>query len=104
MALYDGAVVYPSKQAYTAATMVILFAIILPFLLQICFLLFVQLRLTKEQQYLDFRYNFKLSTFVLMAVSFVINLRCFKFIYSNISDRYNLELLRRKELRSGWRP
>ena len=90
MALFDGAVVYPGKKQYTAATMVILFAIILPFLLQICFLLFVQLRLTKEPQYLDFRYNFKLSTFVLLAFSFVINLRCFKFIYTNISDRFNL--------------
>mmetsp|Transcript_39905 Transcript_39905/g.52225 ORF Transcript_39905/g.52225 Transcript_39905/m.52225 type:complete len:239 (+) Transcript_39905:460-1176(+) len=104
MALYDGVALYPEKGASTAGMMTLLFALVLPFLLQLAFVAFLQKRLTRDPLFIEYRRRFKLSTFLLVVLSFAINLRFFKLIYTNVAERFNLRSLRDAEIRNGWRP
>ena len=94
MAFYDTFILYPMKKADLAATMTLVCSLLLPFLLQLSFVLFYQLRLKRDIFFQEFGLRFKKSTFVLLLLSFMIGVRFFKLIYSNVLDRFDLSILR----------
>lgn len=51
MALYDGIALYPQKGAENAATAMLIFGLVLPFIPQFCFLAFMQLKLVPDVLY-----------------------------------------------------
>ena len=75
----------------------------LPLILQIFFLGFVLYRLSTDELFKEFRQRYKITTLYLVIVSVIVDLRLFKFIYSNIKDRFDLRTLREADLRRGWR-
>jgi len=55
MALYDGVSLYSAKGASVAGSITLIVGFVLPFVLQFCYLAFVQFRLTRDQLFQEFR-------------------------------------------------
>ena len=55
MALYDGVSLYSAKGASVSGSITLIVGFVLPFVLQFCYLAFVQFRLTRDQLFQEFR-------------------------------------------------
>ena len=102
MAIFDGVYLYQSKNAKSSAVMMLLFGLGLPFILKFCLVPFVQFRLKRDQLYSNFRQFYKATTLLVYSLSFIIDLRFFKLIYSNTHDRFDLKTLREIGKNRGW--